>query len=98
MGLNHGPISASLCWILPFYSRFAALFAALASWLPSEPGGDRARAQASLRARMGGRAGGDSETARRPEKRAAAEVCEKGKMPFDGDDNAKYEERQDYCR
>lgn len=45
-----------------------------------------------------GRVGGDGKTARRPEKRAAAEVCEKGKMPFDGDDNAKYEELQDSCR
>jgi len=53
---------------------------------------------AGQRARVGGRVGGDGKTARRPEKRAAAEVCEKGKMSFDGDDNAKYEELQDSCR
>jgi len=62
----------------------------------------RARSSAGMwagqRARVGGRVGGDGKTARRPEKRAAAEVCEKGKMPFDGDDNAKYEELQDSCR
>ena len=73
--------------MLPFHSRFAALFAALASRLPSEPG-----------AIERGHVGGDGKTARRPEKRAAAEVCEKGKMSFDGDDNAKYEELQDSCR
>ena len=84
--------------MLPFHSRVAALFAALASRLPSEPG-------AIERGHVGGPAcacgwplGRDGKTARRPEKRAAAEVCEKGKMPFDGDDNAKYEELQDSCR
>jgi len=60
-------------------------------------GRDRARAcgRACVRVWVAAWAGWQ---AKRSEKRAAAEVCEKGKMPFDGDDNAKYEELQDSCR